>query len=79
MLFTEKLCWVDSIVMSSRVFRAINTASWAHAGQLRKGTDIPYASHVYGVMHLVAQQPGAEEDTVIAALLHDVLEDAPER
>ncbi|MFH0412495.1 HD domain-containing protein [Corynebacterium sp. L4756] len=65
--------------MSQRLLRAINVAAWAHDGQLRKGTDIPYVSHVYGVMHLVSQQPGVEEDTQIAALLHDVLEDVPQR
>lgn len=65
--------------MNERLLRAINVASWAHTGQLRKGTDLPYVSHVYGVMFLVSQQPGAEENTLIAALLHDVLEDASER
>lgn len=65
--------------MSQRLLRAINVAAWAHDGQLRKGTDIPYVSHVYGVMHLVSQQSGVEEDTQIAALLHDVLEDVPQR
>lgn len=70
---------VDSIVMSQRVLRAINTAAWAHDGQLRKGTDLPYVSHVYGVMHLVSQQPGVDENTIIAAVLHDVLEDASDK
>ncbi|AHI20189.1 HD domain-containing protein [Corynebacterium casei] len=65
--------------MEPRLFRAINVAAWAHAGQMRKGTEIPYISHPFAVMHLVSQQPGVDEDTVIAALLHDVLEDVPER
>ena len=65
--------------MSQRVLRAINTAAWAHDGQLRKGTDLPYVSHVYGVMHLVGQQPGVDENTIIAAVLHDVLEDASDK
>ncbi|MDO5508719.1 MAG: HD domain-containing protein [Corynebacterium casei] len=65
--------------MSQRVLRAINTAAWAHDGQLRKGTDLPYVSHVYGVMHLVSQQPGVDENTIIAAVLHDVLEDASDK
>lgn len=65
--------------MSNRLLRAINKAAWAHDGQLRKGTDIPYISHVYAVMHLVSQQPGVDEDTQIAALFHDILEDASGR
>ncbi|WP_313550998.1 HD domain-containing protein [Corynebacterium sp.] len=65
--------------MSQRILRAINTAAWAHDGQLRKGTDLPYVSHVYGVMHLVSQQPGVDENTIIAAVLHDVLEDASDK
>ncbi|MGO2114138.1 HD domain-containing protein [Corynebacterium casei] len=65
--------------MSDRLLRAINAAAWVHDGQLRKGTDIPYISHVFAVMHLVGQQPGVNEDAQIAALFHDVLEDAPER
>ncbi|HHT58781.1 MAG TPA: bifunctional (p)ppGpp synthetase/guanosine-3',5'-bis(diphosphate) 3'-pyrophosphohydrolase [Corynebacterium stationis] len=70
---------VDLIVMSDRLLRAINAAAWAHDGQLRKGTEIPYISHVFAVMHLVSQQPGVDEDTQIAALFHDVLEDVSER
>ena len=65
--------------MSDRLLRAINVAAWAHDGQLRKGTDIPYISHVFAVMHLVSQQPGIDEDTRVAALFHDILEDAAER
>ena len=65
--------------MSDRLLRAINAAAWAHDGQLRKGTEIPYISHAFAVMYLVSQQPGVDEDTQIAALFHDVLEDASER
>lgn len=65
--------------MSEKLLRAINVAAWVHDGQVRKGTEIPYVSHAYGVMHLVSQQPAVREDVMIAALLHDVLEDAPER
>lgn len=65
--------------MSEKLLRAINVAAWVHDGQVRKGTEIPYVSHAYGVMHLVSQQPAVREDVMIAALLHDVLEDVPER
>ena len=40
----------------------------------RKGGDIPYASHLFQVMVWVAESGGSEEQ-MIAALLHDYLED----
>ena len=46
-----------------------------HAGQTRKGTDIPYISHLLGVAS-IALEYGANEDETIAALLHDAGEDA---
>ncbi|MEH0146725.1 HD domain-containing protein [Corynebacterium sp. Q4381] len=62
---------------SPRLIRAINTAAWAHRGHVRKGTDIPYISHIFGVMHLVSEVTD-DEDVLIAALFHDILEDVPE-
>ena len=64
-------------VASPRLIQAINTAAWAHREHLRKGTDIPYVSHVFGVMQLVSQVTD-DEDVLIAALFHDILEDVPE-
>ena len=49
-------------------------ASRAHAGQRRKGGDEPYISHPCTVAAMVAGA-GADTDTVIAAVLHDVVED----
>jgi (p)ppGpp synthase/HD superfamily hydrolase len=40
----------------------------------RKGTAIPYISHLYSVAALVMESDGSEEE-VIAALLHDAVED----
>lgn len=62
---------------SPRLIRAINTAAWAHRDHVRKGTDIPYISHVFGVMHLVSEVID-DEDVLIAALFHDILEDVEE-
>lgn len=45
-----------------------------HASQRRKGTDIPYLSHLMAVSSLVLEH-GGDEDQAVAALLHDVLED----
>ena len=41
---------------------------------MRKGTAIPYVSHLLGVAGLVFEG-GGDEDLAIAGLLHDVLED----
>lgn len=49
-------------------------ATRLHAGQLRKGTHIPYLSHLLAVTALVLEDGGGE-DEAIAALLHDAVED----
>lgn len=46
--------------------------------QRRKGTDVPYVSHLLGVAALVLED-GGDEGEAIAALLHDALEDHAER
>lgn len=61
-------------VLTRRYSDAIEYARKAHAGQLRKGTAIPYISHPIAVSSLVLTYLGDEEQA-IAALLHDVLED----
>ena len=59
-----------------RVALAYEVAARAHAGQTRKGhAGIPYVNHVIEVARLVAGT-GAEEDVVVAAVLHDVVEDS---
>jgi len=45
-----------------------------HAQQLRKGTSIPYLSHLMSVSALVLEH-GGDEDLAIAGLLHDAIED----
>lgn len=64
--------------LSDRLITAINVATTAHDGHFRKGTSIPYVSHLFGVMHLVATET-SDEDIVIAALFHDILEDVPDQ
>jgi (p)ppGpp synthase/HD superfamily hydrolase len=54
---------------------ALEYAIELHAGQTRKGTDIPYISHVLAVSATVLEFGGTEEEA-IAALLHDAVEDA---
>ena len=57
-------------VLTDRFARAFAFASVVHASQTRKGTTIPFVSHVIAVASLVLEQ-SADEDTAIAALLHD--------
>jgi (p)ppGpp synthase/HD superfamily hydrolase len=54
--------------------RALDFAAALHCTQLRKGTQIPYLSHLFSVCALVLEQGGSEEEA-IAALLHDAVED----
>jgi (p)ppGpp synthase/HD superfamily hydrolase len=49
-----------------------------HRGQQRKGTEIPYLTHLLSVASLVLEA-GGDEDQAIAALFHDALEDQGER
>ena len=56
------------------VSQAFDFASKLHHGQTRKGTQIPYLSHLMAVASLVMEYGGTEQQ-VIAALLHDSLED----
>ena len=52
----------------------MNYANAQHAGQLRKGTNIAYISHPFGVAGLIIEA-GGDEDQAIGGLLHDVAEE----
>ena len=54
--------------------KAFNVASGEHKDCVRKGTSIPYISHLLAVSALVIEHDGNEVQTA-AALLHDVIED----
>ncbi len=64
-----------STASSPKFKEALVYAAEAHAGQLRKGTRIPYLSHLLAVT-AIALDNGATEDEAIGALLHDAVEDA---
>lgn len=59
---------------SPRFESALAMAARAHARQHRKGTDVPYVTHLVHVAWMLARH-GFDEDVVIAGLLHDLLED----
>lgn len=54
--------------------RALSLATRLHRDQTRKGTNIPYLSHLLAVAGLVMEH-GGNRDQAIAALLHDSIED----
>ncbi len=60
---------------SPRFEQALVYAHQLHARQTRKGTAIPYIGHLLAVTSIVIEN-GGSEDEVIAALLHDAIEDA---
>lgn len=62
------------MVLTERFQRAFLHAAHAHACDIRKGTQIPYMSHLLAVASLVLEN-GGSEDEAIAALLHDAVED----
>lgn len=56
--------------------QAISFAALAHAGQKRKNSDLPYITHPIEVMSLVIQHANEPtEEMLVAAVLHDVVED----
>jgi (p)ppGpp synthase/HD superfamily hydrolase len=57
-----------------RFEEALLYAARVHAVQRRKGTAIPYVTHLLAVAAIVGEN-GGTEDEVIAALLHDAVED----
>ncbi len=61
-------------ILSSRFDEALAFAVDLHREQPRKGTGVPYVSHLLSVAALVLEH-GGSEDQAIAALLHDAVED----
>lgn len=60
----------------SKILRTAAYAAKAHAGVVRKFGGEPYITHPLDVAGIVADAGGSEE-MVMAALLHDVVEDTP--
>ena len=57
-----------------RFEEALLYAARVHKDQTRKGTNVPYVTHLLAVAAIV-QENGGTEDEAIAALLHDAPED----
>ncbi len=60
--------------LTERYDRALAWASELHRDQRRKGSDVPYLTHLLSVSSLVVEH-GGDEDQAIAGLLHDSIED----
>ena len=60
--------------LSFRFSEALVLAAMLHRNQVRKGTRIPYLTHLLAVAGLVLEN-GGDEDEAIAGLLHDAVED----
>lgn len=59
---------------SDRVNHAFAFAAKHHDQQVRKGTRLPYLTHPANVAVILSRY-GRDEDTVVAGILHDVIED----
>ena len=59
---------------SDRVNHALAFAAKHHDQQVRKGTRLPYLTHPANVA-IILTRYGCDESTVVAGILHDVIED----
>jgi (p)ppGpp synthase/HD superfamily hydrolase len=62
------------VIITARYKQALNFAFDLHQKQTRKGSSIPYLSHLESVAAIVWKNGGTETEA-IAALLHDAAED----
>ena len=63
--------------LTQRLREAINIACRLHLNQVRKADEgLPYISHPFSVAWILGSYTD-DEDTIIAGLLHDILEDVP--
>ncbi len=59
---------------SDRINHALAFAAKHHDQQVRKGTRLPYLTHPANVA-IILTRYGCDEETVVAGILHDVIED----
>ena len=62
---------------SERVLKALEIATEIHCKDIRRTTGEPYVNHCLAVAKILRQW-GADEDLIVAGLLHDTVEDHPD-
>ncbi len=67
---------MEKMIEQTLLQRAIVFAAFKHEGYFRKGTTIPYLTHVVEAMEIVSRMT-EDEKVRAAAVLHDTLEDTP--
>ena len=72
--------------ISERFTRAVDLARESHQDDVRKGTPIPYLSHLLAVASLAIEDASQDtslgdqlEEIAVAAMLHDVVEDTVDK
>lgn len=63
------------MLYSSFVERAMRFAAAAHLAHRRKGTDIPYLTHLASVALILTRAGFDDDELLAAALLHDAVQD----
>lgn len=59
----------------SLVDKATQFIALKHEGQYRRGLEIPYSTHLFGVARIL-KKAKYQENVVVAGLLHDIFEDS---
>lgn len=62
------------MLLNPKIQKAIYIATHQHREQKRKISDLPYIAHPFSVAWLLSEHVN-DEDLIVAAFLHDVLED----
>lgn len=69
---------MSSDLYTAKLRECLRFVELEHRGQQRKGTeDTPYILHPMAVAMTLARAGADDEDLLVAALLHDVVEDTP--
>lgn len=64
------------LVAIDHIFKALRLASWNHREQTRKSDGTPYINHLIETADLLVNiGQTINEDVIVAAILHDILED----
>lgn len=62
--------------LDQQLYKAYAFAAAAHRGQVRKGTNVPYFTHIITTMNY-AMELTEDREVLTAAILHDTVEDTP--